>query len=296
MLEESLKKLTNIELKLNEDLSRHSTMKLKSRGNLILIKDIETLREVLHLFSVHKAHYRILGNGSNQVLPEQSGDFFIKLQLPFERDYLNSVHDLYTLPASVGLHHLTAHAVKFGLKGWENFTGIPATLGGAIAMNAGTGLGEIGVLVKKVRLIGTDGKLREVETNESSFSYRKNHFIKKGDIVISADLIHLGLDPEIGQKIKNYLDFRNKTQPMGAKSCGCVFKNYSPQCRAGQFLDLLGIKGLTYENIRINPIHANFLENVGDATDSNLKNMIRFIQEETLLYYGIQFQVEIKFE
>ena len=65
---------------------------------------------------------------------------------------LDRVKEEYTLPASIHLSKLTSHASKHGLKGWEVFTGIPATLGGAIFMNAGTGLGEIGPWLKKLKL------------------------------------------------------------------------------------------------------------------------------------------------
>src|SRR5690606_27919496 len=106
------------------------------------------------------------------------------------------------------------------LIGWEVFSGIPASLGGAIFMNAGTGLGEICEIVDSVRVMDREANIREVTKNNLKFSYRHNHFIEPGEIIISAKLINKGLDEKIGEKIKDYLDFRKNTQPLNTKSCG----------------------------------------------------------------------------
>src|SRR5690606_37940156 len=129
--------------------------------------------------------------------PSQPKQVIIHLDLPFDLNYLSESHDEYVLPASLGLNHLTAHAVKFGLSGWEVFTGIPASLGGAIYMNAGTNLGEIGALVKSVDIVNSDGVLRTLLVSDQSFSYRKNHFVKSGDVIVGATLIHRGKDSSI---------------------------------------------------------------------------------------------------
>jgi len=234
--------------------------------------------------------------GANQLLKERSSLPYVKIEFPFDKTYLNELKEEYELPASITLSILSSHAIKIGLKGWEYFTGIPATLGGAIFMNAGTNLGEIGSLIKSFRVISKDGVIREVVKDENTFSYRKNNEIFDGDVIVSAKLIHNGVDKKISDNILEYLKKRNNTQPLKENTCGCIFKNLKGdrEYRAGQLIDLLGLKGFKHKNIRISPKHANFMENMGDGTYSEVVEFIDIIKKELKLQFGVDFEVEVK--
>jgi UDP-N-acetylmuramate dehydrogenase len=208
--------------------------------------------------------------------------------------YLDQVREEYELPASLGINYLTSHAVKFGLKGWEVFTGIPASLGGAIFMNAGTNLGEIGPLMKKVKIVSSDGSLREEVMNEKSFTYRHNHFLKDGDVIVGATMFHRGIDPAISIKIKEYLEYRKKTQPLATKNCGCVFKNPHKELQAGRLIDLMGLKGLQVGGLRISPKHANFIENTTSSNWDQFESLVKIIKSNMDHFYGIEFELEVK--
>ena len=182
-------------------------MRLKATGDLITVSSIDALKKLLPLLSEKKIDYKVLGLGANQLLSEKSTVPYIKLNLPFDKSYLDDVRESYDLPASVTLSILSSHAVKNGLSGWESFTGIPATIGGAVFMNAGTNLGEIGKLIKEVRIINKIGVERVELINDSSFGYRSNHFLEKGDLLTSVLMVHLGVDPAISNKIKSYFLF-----------------------------------------------------------------------------------------
>ena len=276
-----------------------STMRLTSKGDLITVRSKEALIHVQKILSAQKVKPVILGMGANQLLAIKSKNPYLKLELPFDKSYLEEVHEEYELPASVTLSILSSHAVKFGLKGWEGLTGIPATVGGAVFMNAGTNLGEIAPLVRKVWVISRSGEEKEIEITKESFSYRKNHFLNEGDIIYKVLLVHLGQDPEISNTIKEYLSLRNKTQPLKEFTCGCVFKNNikgARICRAGQFIDILGLKGLTHRNLRISPKHANFIENMGGASKIGMVELIEIIKNELYLQYGVRFETEVQFD
>ena len=146
------------ELEINKDLTKYSTMKLKSFGDLITIKSESALKTILPLLKKQNIEYRVLGWGANLLLPEKSSVPYIQLDFSFDKKILENAQDEYILPASISLAVLTSHAAKFGLKGWEVFTGIPASLGGAIFMNAGTNLGEIGSVIKEVKIITSSGE------------------------------------------------------------------------------------------------------------------------------------------
>ena len=207
----------------NIDLTKYTTFKLASCGDLVEVESQSALTQLLPVLKAQNRNYLVVGWGANQILSAQVKDLIIHLNFTFDLNELNHQKDLYHLPASLGLNHLTSHAVKFGLKGWEVFTGIPASLGGAIYMNAGTNLGEIGKLIKSVQLVTPQGEVREEIMTDASFSYRRNHFVKPGEIIVGATMIHLGIDETIPQKIKDYLEYRKKSQPLATKNCGCVF-------------------------------------------------------------------------
>ena len=293
-LKEKLHSLSGVEFFENENLTSYTTFKLNSNGDLLKIKSIEALQKTLTFLNQEKKSYLIVGWGANQILAAQCEEIIIYLELPFDQNILDTAKDEYLIPASLGINHLTAHAVKFGLKGWEVFTGIPASLGGAIFMNAGTNLGEIGSLVKNVQLVTPDGKLREELISKDSFSYRKNNFVRPGEVIISATITHFGLDETIPQKIRDYLEYRKRTQPLTTRNCGCVFKNPLKDMPAGKLIDLLQLKGVGVGDLRISPKHANFMENSGKASWDQFQSLVSLINFEMDHFYGIEFELEVK--
>lgn len=300
MLLKSELNFSGITFEENKDLKKYSTMRLNATGDLITVHTIEALKKTLKLLSKNKIDYRILGWGANVLLPERSEVPYIQLDFECDKTIFETPKDEYVLPASVSLATLTSHANKFGLKGWEVFTGIPASLGGAIFMNAGTNLGEIGSLVTEVKLVTADGEEKIVKIDDKSFSYRHNNFVAKGDVIVEARLKHFGQDPAISKKIKEYLDMRTRTQPLKEWTCGCIFKNYQDTtreitCRAGQFIDMAGLKGLSYKNLQVSPKHANFMENKGDSTYDDVMTLIGILQKEMQLQYGVRFSPEVEF-
>ena len=293
-LEQEIKAISGCHYYQNIDLTKFTTIKLASHGDLAEVSTLEALQVLLSVLSRFKKSYLIVGWGANQILPAQCDELIVHLAFPFDLNYFDTLRDEYSIPASVGLNHLTAHAVKFGLKGWEVFTGIPASLGGAIYMNAGTNLGEIGDLVKKVLLLTPDGKMREEIISKESFSYRKNHFVRPGEVIVSAVITHMGIDESIPNKIREYLEYRKKTQPLTTKNCGCVFKNPVKELPAGKLIDLLQLKGLTIGELRISTKHGNFIENSGKATWDQFQTLVGLINYEMDHFYGIEFELEVK--
>jgi UDP-N-acetylmuramate dehydrogenase len=289
-----IQKIDGCDFKANEDLTTYTTMRLTSQGDLVIVKSVEALQKLLPLLNQHQRKYLVVGWGANQILPAKCEYLVIHLDLPFDPAYLDSEHETYSLPASLGLNHLTAHAVKFNLKGWEVFTGIPASLGGAIYMNAGTNLGEMGKLVKSVTLVTTTGAVRTEIMTPESFAYRKNHFTKVGEVIVGAELFSLGKDEKIAPTIRQYLDYRKNSQPLTTKNCGCVFKNPSRETPAGKLIDLIGLKGIQLGGLRISTKHGNFIENVGAADWDEFRTLVEVIKYQMDHFYGIEFELEVK--
>jgi UDP-N-acetylmuramate dehydrogenase len=284
----------DIEYHEDVNLERYTTIRLRVNGDIALVKSTQALEKLIVFLNENGMNYHLVGWGANQVLYKTSDTLFIKLDFPFDRSYLADVKNEYTLPASVPLNILTSHAQKFGLKGWEVFTGIPASFGGAIFMNAGTALGEIGPLIKSVKLLSKDGSIKTVTTDENSFSYRKNNILKDGEVILEATITHNGLDEEIKGQIKNYLEYRKTTQPLSTRNCGCVFKNFDEKHKAGHFIDSVGLKGLTINGLRISHVHANFIENFNNGTSEDFVDLVELIKYELEVFSGIKFELEAK--
>ncbi len=307
-----LKTLKNIAQKFDEsneltfiidtDLSKYSTMKLEAQGSIILVRDCNSLIELLSDLKINKISYKVIGWGANFIIPKEPDFVLIKLVFEFDKKIFDSDDSQFWVPASAPLNILTSVASKKGFKGWEVFTGIPASAGGAVAMNAGTSLGEISELLKEVKVLKGNGIIESHQVKESSFSYRKNHFLSHGDIVIEVLIAHKGIDLSVKEVIKNYLKLRTDTQPLRENTCGCMFKNYLDEqlgeettCRAGLSIDIMGLKGLSVNDLRISPKHANFMENRGAAGSSDVLELIQITKRELRLQYGVEFETEVHF-
>jgi UDP-N-acetylmuramate dehydrogenase len=291
---QKISQIDGVELFENINLERFTTMRLSVWGDFAIVKSTNALKQLIFLLNESNKRYNMVGWGANQIIHTTKDTLFIKLDFEFDRSYLKQVHHEYLLPASVSLNVLTSHAQKFGLLGWEVFTGIPASLGGAIFMNAGTSLGEIGELIKEVKILQTDGDFRSEVITENSFKYRGNNFVKSGEVIVSAILKNKGVDSSICVKIKNYLDLRKSTQPLATKNCGCVFKNFDQYHKAGQFIDLTGLKGLTLNGLRVSELHANFIENFDNGASDDFLTLTELLQEQLELFTGIKFELEAK--
>lgn len=281
-------------------LTKFSTMKLHSVGDLITIKSLDELRFVLETLREEEVSYKPIGWGANLVLPERPDFVFIKLDLPFDKNQITKDKSSYRLSATAPLNVLTSVASKLGLSGWEVFTGVPASLGGAVFMNAGTSLGEIGELIEEVTLLRADGAIEVVKIDNKSFSYRENHFVNDGDIIVDVVIKHNGIDETIGEVIKEYLKKRTESQPLREKTCGCMFKNshhlvagQQITCRAGLYIDIIGLKGLSSGDMRVSPKHANFMENRGSSSSQEVKNLVNLTLNELEFHYGVKFETEV---
>jgi UDP-N-acetylenolpyruvoylglucosamine reductase len=292
----------NIIFEFNKDLTKYSTMKLEAYGDIVVVETISSLGALVKELGRENISYKVIGWGANFIIPKRPEFVLIKLNFPLDKSIFDQEVSEYWLPASFALNVLTSIASKRGFKGWEVFTGIPASLGGALAMNAGTSLGEIGDLVKEVKILSKAGEVRHYKVDEHSFSYRKNHFLGEGEIIVEVLLAHKGIDRGVAEKIKTYLKMRTDSQPLKEKTCGCMFKNYievtasqEMTCRAGLSIDIMGLKGISVNDLRISPKHANFMENRGLAASSDVWELVQFTKRELKLQYGVEFETEVHF-
>lgn len=285
--------IKNIEYCPDKDFTQLNTLKLNVQADLILCETEKSLQTLIKKFNTNEITYKIIGWGSNILLSPGLEPY---IQIAFSEEELGTENLEFELPANFYLPKLVKHASQYGFKGVEVLTGIPCTLGGAIAMNAGTRLGEISELVTEVKILNELGEIKYLRDKELKFKYRGNEFLKQRDIILSARLLTKGKDPNIRKVITDYLKKRNQTQPLKENTCGCVFKNPSNSNKsAGELIDEAGLKGKGVGNIYVSKIHANFFENSGQATLEDAKKLIITIQDAVEEKFGISLELEVKF-
>ncbi|NVZ10824.1 UDP-N-acetylmuramate dehydrogenase [Allochromatium humboldtianum] len=188
---------------------------------------------------------------------------------------------------------LARFAARHDLTGIEFLAGIPGTLGGALAMNAGAWGGETWSFVRRVWTLDRQGQVHERDAAEYEPAYREVRG-PTGEWFLAAEL---ELTPGDGAaslaRIRELLDQRAATQPVGQPSCGSVFRN-PPGDHAARLIDSLGLKGLRIGGAEVSSIHANFIINRGGATATDIARLIEQIQQTVERHTGIRLMPEVR--
>ncbi|OGR53605.1 MAG: UDP-N-acetylenolpyruvoylglucosamine reductase, partial [Desulfobacula sp. RIFOXYB2_FULL_45_6] len=181
------------------------------------------------------------------------------------------------------------------LSGLEFAAGIPGTLGGAIAMNAGTKNQDMsGIIADLLILDQTNLTLQTLERKDLEFSYR--HLELPG-IIISATLALKPADrTRIEQTVKQNLLYKNSTQPVAAASAGCFFKNPPKGMPAGELIEKSGLKGMKINGAMVSQIHANYIINTGDATCGDILSLKKHIEKTVFNTYKVKLETEVRVE
>ncbi|HLU47433.1 MAG TPA: UDP-N-acetylenolpyruvoylglucosamine reductase, partial [Planctomycetota bacterium] len=180
-----------------------------------------------------------------------------------------------------------------GLEGPESFVGIPATVGGAVVMNAGGASGYgFGALVRELGLLElATGDVIRARGEDIPWTYRSWQL--RGFAVLWAELeLEERAPRELRDRSRELFHRKRETQPLELPSAGCIFKNPAGQ-PAAAMIDALGLKGLRRGDAEVSTRHANFIVNRGHARASDVKGLIRAIQERVAEAYGVRLETEV---
>jgi len=240
---------------------------------------------------------RVLGKGANLLVVEGTLDgIVLQLNAPdFRAVEIDAETTKVTAGAGAPLEQLITSTVRAGLTGLENLAGIPATIGGALRMNAGGAFGEIGPLVESVTVIEPDGTLTKLTRDQLQFSYRKSNL---GERLICAATFQLAKadDPAaLREKLKQVMRYKKDSQPMAASSAGCAFKNPKDQSEhgAGKLIDDAGLKGLRVGGAEVSDRHANFIVLHEDGTAADVLAVMQQVRDRVHEKFGITLQREV---
>jgi UDP-N-acetylmuramate dehydrogenase len=263
---------------------------------LATVEDLAGLQAVQRVAADHDLPVFVLGNGSNLLISD-AGVRGLVLQLGGELAQCRVLDEQATrleVGAGFKLTVLVSRSHRHGWTGLEVFAGIPGTLGGAIRMNAGAGLGETVEALVDVDVVLRGGDLVRLDVHELQMSYRTCHLPRDG-IVARARLKTKGGDPDLFRtRVKEFLERRKATQPLRYPSCGSTFRN-PPGDYAGRLLEGAGLKGFRIGDAQVAEKHANFVLNLGYATAADLRQVIEHMQSEVHRQFGVHLEREVHY-
>lgn len=204
-----------------------------------------------------------------------------------------STKTLIRTEAGVPCAKAARYSAKLGLTGCEFLAGIPGTLGGALAMNAGAFGGETWQCVEKVETVDRCGRIHRRFPDEYKISYRSVIGPAEEWFVAAYLRMQIGSAEASLRKIRTLLSQRSDRQPMGFPSCGSVFRN-PPDDHAARLIESAGIKGHAIGGARVSQKHANFIINTGTASSADIEALIEHVRWRVEQTHGIHLVPEVK--
>ncbi|HBF42089.1 MAG TPA: UDP-N-acetylenolpyruvoylglucosamine reductase [Desulfobacteraceae bacterium] len=293
---EELVRLAGGSLQFDCPMAQYTTFRVGGKAEAIYEPhDLQGLRRVIAYLNEESIAYLVVGRGSNLLVKDEG----IEGIVVFLRGSLAAIEhegtDHLAINAGAGLAiiDLMVYCRASGLGDLEFLAGIPGTVGGALAMNAGAFGQEIGTKVREVQVITPLGKLLVMDRAQLRFSYR-NLEIEKGSVIIRGIFESVRKNGEIvGERIVNYLRMRKENQPLEYPNAGSIFKN-PPNDYAGRLIEEVDLKGKKIGDAMISEKHANFIINTGSAKTKDILALMDLAREKVRREMGIELQPEIK--
>jgi UDP-N-acetylmuramate dehydrogenase len=288
--------IRNLDIKENEPLARFTSARIGGPADcLAVVDDIGTLIKLVLVAQDQNVPWRILGSGSN-VLVADAG---VRGLVIINRTRFVAMNDQGRVYAESGanLSSLARSCISRGLGGLEWAINVPGTVGGAVVGNAGAHGGNVAGCLDRALLLWGDGTVAEWSVKRFEYDYR-NSVLKRlatdeSPVVLSALFALQREDPaELAQRANEYQARRKETQPAGA-SMGSIFKNPVGDF-AGRLIDETGLKGVAVGGAQISPVHANFFVNTGEASASDVKELIDLTRAAVRERFGIELEPEIE--
>ena len=235
--------------------------------------------------------FLVLGRGTNVLASDKGYDGLV---IRFDTPLHAPVYEGRRVTACCGmsLTQLARETVQRGFSGMERLCGIPGSVGGACAMNAGAYGAEIKQIIKRIRLL-RDGVDEWVDVQDADLGYRTSAFSFPKAIALEAEF-ELAYDTgDAAQTMRECTERRREKQPIELPSAGSTFKRPAGHF-AGALIEQCGLKGYTVGGAQVSEKHAGFLVNVGNATEHDVSELIRYVQDTVFERTGIRLECEIK--
>jgi UDP-N-acetylmuramate dehydrogenase len=277
----------------NEPLTRHTSWHVGGPAELFFVpRDRSDLTAFLRALPLYvPVHF--IGLGSN-VLVRDGGLPGVVISTRGTLDRFDRLSQTTVFgEAGLACARLARQCVKWGMGSAAFFAGIPGTLGGALAMNAGAFGGETWPHVVTVETVDRRGMIHTRPPGEYQVGYREVVAGTADEWFLSARLMFEARDEGSEERVREMLERRRASQPIGEWSCGSVFRNPAG-LHAARLIEQAGLKGFAIGEAEVSPKHANFFINRGNATASDLERLILHVQETVERLHGVRLVPEVR--
>ncbi len=278
----------------DEPMKNHTSFKIGGPADVLIIPEREEeIVNAIRFCRENQIKYFIMGNGSN-LLVKDTGirGAVIKVANGFDR--IEVIGERVICQSGALLSKVAKYALKHSLTGFEFASGIPGTIGGAIAMNAGAYGGEMKDVVSKVKAIDRNNNIVEFTNADMNFRYRGSLVGDENLIVLGVELnLQKGDYSSIEAKMKDLTERRVSKQPLEYPSAGSTFKRPEGYF-AGKLIEDAGLRGVRYGDAQVSEKHCGFVINVGEATFEHVITLIRMIQKVVYDKFNVKLEPEVK--
>ena len=253
------------------------------------VTDIDQMKEAIAFCRAEGIAYIVIGKGSNCLFHDKGFDgLVISNKISFCT--INDT-DVF-VGAGYSFSLLGVQTARQSLTGLEFACGIPASVGGAIYMNAGASGQETKDVLSEVVFINEQSEEEILPISALSFSYRKSPFQKRKGAIVAARFSLQRCDTA-RQKQLSIIDYRTKTQPYGQMSAGCLFRNPTGAA-AGSLIEKVGLKGMQFGGAEVSDLHANFIVNKLGASAEDVLSLANLVRETVKEKAGVDLEMEIR--
>ena len=282
------------DIKLDEPMKKHISFRVGGPADILVKpRTEEQIKNIIDFAKKENIPYIVKGNGSN-LLVRDGGIRGIVIEITDNFNSYEIEDKIIKVQSGALLSIIGRAALKQNLKGFEFAAGIPGTIGGALAMNAGAYGGEMKDIVKSVRLMDTDGNIFNFSNEDMQFGYRKSILYKSDYIVLGAEIeLEKGDYEEIKEMMKDFSNRRTTKQPLNLPSAGSTFKRPEGYF-AAKLIDDSGLRGLTLRNAQVSDKHCGFVVNLGDAKARDILDLMYVVKSTVKNKFGVTLEEEVK--
>jgi len=287
----SLAGVSGLRVKENYPISRLTS--IGTGGLARVFVEVERVKALCRLMSLIDGPYFILGSGTNLLISDRNfPGVMIHLGTGFRRLRLSG--DRIACGAAIELARLVEVAIANSFAGFEELSGVPGSVGGAAAMNAGTHIRELGHLIDSLALVDTAGRRRSLTREKLVIGYRASLSPVAGVITGLSFVRRPGGNPaRQAARAAELANGRKMKHPWREKTFGSTFKNPTGLI-AAKLIDAAGLKGLRVGGARVSPVHANFIENHDNASALDLVELIEQVRRRVRQETGVTLEPEVR--
>jgi len=278
-------------------LAQYTTWKIGGSARWLAEPTVQDVPALLNWAFEHDIPIYFLGRGSN-VLIDDAGLSGLVILTRNSMTELRRDGNQIVAGSGVFLPHLSKFAAREGFSGFEFLIGIPGTVGGALAMNAGLTVfrpREMVSIVQSFDVVNQDGSIETLTMNDIHSGYRHTDLLDEKRFVLQVRfrLDDEGDPDEIRRNTFDHLAERKRKQPLDKPTAGSTFKSPPGSKGAGWYIEQAGLKGFQIGGARVSPVHANWIENLGNATAADVRQLMEHIQQTVQNHSAIKLEPEI---